>query len=82
MVASPNERDVIQQMVAMDVEREGCTIAGWYWYCDACDTHGNADSEPEAWWTGRAHEDYQRSIQLGDECCDLFVWRVAGGDRT
>jgi len=53
-----------------------CTVAGWYWYCDACDTHGNADGEEEAWYVGWAHEEYQNVRQMDDESCDLHVFRV------
>ena len=55
-----------------------CTVAGWYWYCDACDTHGNADSETEAWWIAKAHEKYQESAQEEDGVCDLFVLSASG----
>jgi cation transport regulator ChaB len=55
-----------------------CTVAGWYWYCDACDTHGNADGEEEAWHVAWAHEEYQNVRQMDDECCDLHVFRVGG----
>lgn len=31
------------------------TVAGWLWYCDDHDTHGNADSEHEAEAMSRFH---------------------------
>jgi hypothetical protein len=41
-----------------------CTRAGWLWYCDEHDTHGNADSEDEANFMGRAHAYYHSEILL------------------
>jgi hypothetical protein len=31
------------------------TTNGWLWYCDECDTHGNADSQEEAEHMADAH---------------------------
>ena len=31
------------------------TVAGWIWYCDNCDTHGNADSVDEAQYMVEQH---------------------------
>ncbi len=76
----PEYRQVIAEMVRREVDRTGCTIAGWYWYCDECDTHGNADTEAEAWTIARAHEQFQSSVRLGDAECELCVFRVGKPD--
>jgi hypothetical protein len=34
------------------------TIGGWIWYCDSCDTHGNANSSDEAEHMAEAHALY------------------------
>ena len=34
------------------------TQGGWIWYCDSCDTHGNADSSDEAKYMAEAHDRY------------------------
>jgi hypothetical protein len=34
------------------------TLGGWIWYCDACDTHGNANSSDEAEHMAEAHALY------------------------
>jgi hypothetical protein len=34
------------------------TIGGWVWYCDSCDTHGNANSSDEAEHMAEAHALY------------------------
>lgn len=46
------------------------TVAGWVWYCDAHNTHGNADSEDEAEHMAAAHDAY------GSQECDLMVWET------
>lgn len=51
------------------------TIAGWLWYCDEHDTHGNADSEHEARAMGQAHSDYHRPDTADD--CEITVWQRA-----
>lgn len=47
------------------------TTGGWIWYCDACDTHGNADSPEEAKYMAEAHDRYNswlsHDISIGDE---------------
>jgi cation transport regulator ChaB len=48
------------------------TEAGWLWYCDTHDTHGNADSEQEARYIARAHVEFCGGG--GDELCDVTVW--------
>lgn len=50
----------------------GSTVAGWLWYCDEHDTHGNADSEEEAWVVGGAHSDYHADGEP-DLACDIRV---------
>jgi len=34
------------------------TIAGWVWFCDSCDTHGNANSSDEAEYLAKSHAKY------------------------
>ena len=34
------------------------TVGGWIWYCDGCDTHGNADSSNEAKYMSEQHAKY------------------------
>ena len=34
------------------------TFGGWVWYCDSCDTHGNANSADEADYMAEAHAKY------------------------
>jgi hypothetical protein len=49
------------------------TVAGWLWYCDIHDTHGNADSEEEAEVYADAHREHFAD-QQDDEPCDVVVW--------
>src|SRR4051812_18373497 len=35
------------------------TVQGWLWNCGVPDTHGNADSEHEAWFVAQAHEEHR-----------------------
>lgn len=57
------------------------TMAGWLWYCDVHDTHGNADHEVEAQFVAQAHVDFHAQT----EECDIVIWlrtpleRGAGG---
>jgi hypothetical protein len=48
--------DPLAQMIHASVCPD--TINGWLWYCDECDTHGNADSEAEAEHMGNAHVEW------------------------
>jgi hypothetical protein len=57
-----------------------CTHAGWYWYCDVHETHGNADSWQEAELIAEAHLKYKsiaENIDV-DECCDLHFTQAGG----
>jgi hypothetical protein len=62
-----------------------CTQAGFYWYCDVHDTHGNADTADEAWHMADWHEEWwttlaQESGQAdADEGCDITVSDVTNG---
>jgi hypothetical protein len=40
----------------------GDTADGWIYYCDVCDTHGNADTEVEALFMARMHSVYWTTI--------------------
>lgn len=55
----------------------GCTVAGWYWYCDVHDTHGNADSKAEAEFVSDAHRVYFQSFPVEYEECDLSIIEVS-----
>lgn len=59
------------------------TVNGWVWYCDAHDTHGNADSKEEAELIAQAHEDHWVAVesaddeweeQMADDVCYIFVF--------
>lgn len=43
---------------------QACTKAGWFWFCDEHDTHGNADSVEEAGFIADAHSEFQ--LTFGD----------------
>jgi hypothetical protein len=53
------------------------TQAGYTWYCDEHDTHGNADSEAEATWTGEAHREYFQFNKISSDGCDMYIIDVA-----
>jgi hypothetical protein len=57
-------------------------MAGWFWYCDVHDTHGNADSEAEAHYVSASHFDFWVLEQDGEgEPCALVLLKVgADGD--
>jgi len=56
-----------------------CTVAGWFWYCDVHDTHGNADSEAEAEYVATSHEEFWVLQEVGvddveeDSPCYLMI---------
>jgi hypothetical protein len=56
-----------------------CTVAGWFWYCDVHDTHGNADSEAEAEYVATSHEEFWvlQEVDVDDvedgSPCDLMI---------
>jgi hypothetical protein len=58
-----------------------CTVAGWYWYCDVHDTHGNADSKDEALHMAQAHSDWHYDDMDNPEECDGAVIEVAPVER-
>lgn len=43
------------------------TLAGWIWYCDEHQTHGNADSADEAEYMAECHAKFMTSVFIGDE---------------
>lgn len=47
-----------------------CTNGGWFWYCDAHDTHGNADTEDEARAISAAHTAYKVSAAVAELLAD------------
>jgi hypothetical protein len=49
------------------------TIAGWLWYCDVNDTHGNADSDEEALFIAKSHEMHKFMVDRDEGGCDLYV---------
>lgn len=72
-------RQLFEEIIRHNVEQTGCALTGWYWYCDDCQVHGTADTEPEAWATARAHEQFKSAIKLGDAECELCVIRIGYG---
>ncbi len=59
------------------------TDAGWLWYCDEHDTHGNAGSEEEAEVVADAHADYWSSVQDDeDDRCRVMVWQRTPHERA
>jgi hypothetical protein len=59
------------------------TTNGWLWYCDECDTHGNADSQEEAEHMADAHVDFWLPDD-GDHAdpCEVIVWRRTSHERA
>jgi hypothetical protein len=56
-----------------------CSVAGWLWYCDVHDTHGNADSKEEAEAVSEAHEEFhflQEEDPSESEGCDLTIFEA------
>ena len=59
------------------------TTAGWLWYCDEHDTHGNADTEEEAQLLAGTHELFWEAQQDEDEDpCPILVWRRTPHERA
>jgi len=58
------------------------TQAGWLWYCDIHDTHGNADSEDEAETYADAHPREYYADEQADEPCPVTVWLRTPPERT
>ena len=69
----------------MSVQEDLCsdTVAGWIWYCDVHDTHGNADSRAEAKHVAHAHRLFhaEATEDDDDEGCDIVVWMRAEHER-
>ena len=59
------------------------TVAGWLWYCDLHDTHGNADSRAEAKHVAHAHRLFHAEAagNDADESCDIVVWMRPDHER-
>ena len=55
---SDNTRDVEFKDLVMPNDTCKSTKAGWIWYCDEHDTHGNADSADEAEWIADSHTSF------------------------
>lgn len=55
------------------------TVAGWLWYCDVCDTHGNGDSRQEVAYVSDAHVEFRDSISDAGGEHDITIW-MAGAD--
>lgn len=52
------------------------TSQGFLWYCDLHDTHGNADSQPEAEYVAAAHALYFDTHEPSDDSCDIYIEQV------
>ena len=55
------------------------TVAGWIYYCDEHDTHGNADTQDEADHMAAAHVGYhlgqaEEHGVVEPDPCELFVF--------
>jgi hypothetical protein len=57
------------------------TVAGWLWYCDNHDTHGNADTQDEAQAYAEAHREHFADDQA-DDPCDVIVWLRTPHERS
>jgi hypothetical protein len=59
------------------------TVAGWLWYCDVHDAHGNADSRAEAKHVAHAHRLFhaEAADDDDDEGCDIVVWMRTEHER-
>jgi len=54
-----------------------CTKAGWLWYCDVHDTHGNADSQREAQFMAKAHEQFHfPKPNDNEDGCELICKQI------
>lgn len=62
--------------LAESVSNPSCTVAGWYWYCDVHDTHGNADSEGEADALAGAHEAHKQLVDGEIDGCEVVVVEI------
>lgn len=65
----------------------GDTIAGFLYYCDEQDAHGNADSQSEAEHMATTHQEYLREHRAmnGDdepEVCEVITWQPTSHERT
>jgi hypothetical protein len=59
------------------------TTNGWLWYCDECDTHGNADSQEEAEHMADAHVGFWLPDDEDDiDACEVIVWRRTEHERA
>jgi hypothetical protein len=57
-----------------------CTQAGWLWFCDVHDTHGNADSQDEAHYVSASHEEFYMLRDGEDfEGCEFAIVCVSEG---
>lgn len=67
-------------LVHVDAMASVCqgTLAGWLWYCDVHDAHGNADSQVEAQLVAQAHVDFYSA----DEPCDIVIWLRTPHERV
>jgi hypothetical protein len=55
------------------------TVAGWLWYCDEHDAHGNGDSEDEVQAYADTHREYLADV-TPDPPCEVIVWERAPHD--
>lgn len=72
-VSSPSPRHI-------DAMASVCedAVAGWLWYCDDHDTHGNADHEAEVQLVAQAHV----SFHSQREDCDIVIWSRTSHERV
>jgi hypothetical protein len=58
MARQPELKDIITNFMCHE------TVGGWIWYCDNCQTHGNADTSDEAEYMALAHIKYMASTSI------------------
>lgn len=58
--------NIMEQVITSGVCES--TTGGWEWYCDAHDTHGNADSKEEAVFVAKSHAKFWKKY----EDCDIY----------
>jgi len=76
--------DRVPDAVEMSAQENVCrsTVAGWLWYCDLHDTHGNGDSEAEVRTAASAHLSYWALVDPDSDPCDLMVWQRTPHERV
>lgn len=74
-MAEPEDIEMEVDLVFTMVAANSCasTIAGWIWYCDEHNTHGNADSHEEAHHMAEAHVEYHADGDSDYDECSIYI---------